>query len=258
MILAAIASVLIVVVYVYQDGAMGCMDGDRYISKKPQPTPFHRRFCGWNETVLRCTTWISLVSLGILMGNWQGAVLLLTLPGAWFCATHPTTVDAVTMVLALLSASLFPGHPVYAVALSLAAGFIHERAPVYAALYAWSPALLIGLLGVGWWRRPAASDHHMVGHPGIWGAVQAHKAYQDYLDMKVTWLGLRGLLLFPLYFGTLTWHSMAAFALATGTRAMGTDSGRMLFWAAPMLIKGLPELPPWAIAVHVLTFRRCI
>lgn len=139
MVPALIASVACIATHVWQDDIASCADGVRYTSGKPQPQPFNRRFCGWNARVLTALTFVSLLGLGLCMGTWWRAVLLLTLPGAWFIAHHPTCTDAVCMLLAWCSALLLVGgHPYPAVLLSCLSGFIHERGPVFAALYAFS------------------------------------------------------------------------------------------------------------------------
>ena len=68
--------------------------------------------------------------MGVLMGDWKRALLLLTLPGGWFIATHPTTVDAPAMMLAWGASLLMPSHPYIAVCMSILGGVIHERTPV--------------------------------------------------------------------------------------------------------------------------------
>lgn len=235
-----------------------CNDGDRYTSGKAQPSPFHRRWCGWNATALRVVTWLSLVALGALMPGWKGAVLLLTLPGAWFLATHPTTVDAPAMLLALVAALLFPTCPYVAVLLACLSGFIHERGPVFAALYAGSPFLLIGLVAVGWWRRPAPPDaDKLVGRPGLIATIQAHRRYTDFLDWRVNLLSLRGLVPLAAYYGVspLAW---LAVLVAFASRLVGTDASRFLFWAAPVLVRELGDVPAWLVLVHACSFRRMI
>lgn len=257
MALTLLASVACVAVYLWQDGLHDCNDGRRYTSRTAQPYPFHRRFCGWPTRVLQASSLVCLVALGCAMGSWKGALLLLSLPGAWFIATHPTTVDAPAMALAWGSSLLLPSHPVAAVACAVLSGFIHERGPVFAALYAWHPLPLLGVVGVGWWRKAARPDNDaLVGH-GFIASVRAHKPYNDFLDAKTTALALRGLVPIGAYLG-LPAQAWIAMAIAWASRAVGTDFARFMFWSAPLVVAKLPDVPLWMVALHVMTFRRCI
>src|SRR5690606_27801812 len=87
MIPALLASVAVVGLYLWQDRIVECPDGRRYTSCTAQPYPFHRRWCRWPRWLLIPTSLVCLVALGTLMGTWQRALLLLTLPGAWLVAT---------------------------------------------------------------------------------------------------------------------------------------------------------------------------
>ncbi len=264
---ALVASVACIGVHVFSDGVSRCNDGDRYTSGAAQPSPFHRRFCGWNKWVLQTLTFISLLGLGLCMGSWWKAVLLLTLPGAWFIAHHPTCTDAITMLLAWCAALLLPTHPYVAVLLSCMAGFIHERGPAFAALYAvalgvsWPAALLLlGWVATGWWRKPSNPDHDKLVGMGTWGAIKAHRPYVDLLDGRALGYGLRATI--PLACVWLTEpRAWLALAVAFGSRILGTDTCRYLFWAAPPLI-ALTNAPSWvvlpALAVHLVTFKRAI
>ncbi len=257
MIATALAALASLAVPIWQDGLMPCNDGNRYTSGKAQPPPFHRRWCGWPVRALQAATLVSLVALGVLMGSPTKAVMLLTLPGAWFIATHPTTTDAPCMLLAWCAALLFPAHPYVALLLSMLAGFIHERGPVFAALYAWHPLLLLGLVAVGWWRTPAGRDKDgLVGH-STWQAIKAHRPYQDMLDPVIVALGLRAALAWPIYAGGST-RAWAALVMAFGSRIIGSDTCRFLFWAAPPLIADSPDAPLWVLGLHLVTFRRAI
>lgn len=247
-----------VALYAWQDGMHQSNDGRRYTSGKPQPPPFSRRFCGWPLKVLKWTSLVCLVALGAAMPSWQATVALMALPGAWFVATHPTTVDAPAMLCAWLGSQLMPSHPVLGVLLSAAGGFVHERAPVFCALYAWSPWPLLGLAASGWWRKPAERDGDvLVGDTSLLGTIRAHKPYVDWLDGRVHLLHLRGLWLVAATAPSP--QVLATTAVALASRLVGTDGGRFLLWAGPALAAAMPaDVPLWVLALHVLTFRRCI
>ncbi len=253
----ALASTAPLALYVWQDGIMECNDGNRYTSGIAQPPPFHRRWCGWPKLPLQAMTFACLVAMGVCMGSWQRALLLLTLPGAWFAATHPTVVDGPAMLLAWCASLLMPTHPYFALLLAVVSGYIHERGPVFAALYAWHPLLLLGLVASGWWRKPAARDGDgLVGH-SFWMVLRVHRPYQDMIDpMSLVW-SLRGLPLIALAYGC-SLRGWVTLALAYGSRVVGTDTARFLFWAAPALIVDSGEFPLWVLGLHILSFRRAI
>jgi hypothetical protein len=255
--LAALVSVIAMALYVWQDGIHDCNDGNRYTSGKAQPYPFHRRFCGWPKKLLQASTYLGLLGLCMMLGTPTKAALLMSLPGAWFIATHPTTVDATSMALAFSVTLMAPVSTGGAIALSLLAGFVHERGPVFAALYAWSPWPLLGLAAVGWWRKPACPDgDRLVGH-GLVRSIVSHKPYTDWLDWKVNALSLRGVPLLAAYHG-VSIHAWVALAVAWLSRLVGTDGARFLFWAAPALLREVPDPPLWFAMIHVVTFRRMI
>ncbi len=263
MIWAAVVSAIVVAIYIWQD-ALGphgidlpCYDGNRYTSGTSQPYPFHRRFCGWNRTALVMATTASLVALGAMMGTWKQALLLMTLPGAWFISIHKTTVDAPSMLLAYGASLVMPYNPWVAMGMSCLSGFIHERGPVFAALYAWNPFLLIGLACVGWWRKPASADHDKLVGRGLWDSLMAHKPYTDWLDWVVPGWGLRGLIPIAAYSG-VSYSAWASLAVAFASRAVGTDGARFLWWAAPALVRDMPDAPVWMVAAHVMAFRRIL
>jgi hypothetical protein len=264
MIAAALIVALIVALYAWQDGVQRCPDGDRYTSGKAQPAPFNRRFCSWPPRLLMVVTWVSLVALAAMLGGWKQSLLFATLPGVWFCAVHPTTVDAPAMLVAWLGASVAPTHPALSVVCSCLGAAIHERAPVFSALYAWSSVPLLGLcvaLCLGLLRKPVASDHPLMGH-GILASALAHRRWyqsngMDLLgDGGLVW-SLRGLPVMAAWLGA-DWRAWPALGVAFASRLIGTDTSRFLMWAAPALILRMPDPPLWMVAIHVATFRRVV
>ncbi len=255
MLYAFLASLAIVAIMLWEDLIVDCPDGDRYTSGKRQPYPFNRRFCHWHPQVLILASLGSVVALGALMGTWKGALLLTTLPGAWVCVTRPTTTDAPCMLLAWLASMLFPTHPYFAVLLSCLSGVIHERGPVFAVLYAWHPLLLIGLVGVQWWRKAAPADDDVRVGRGLWSSLKQHRRDHDWLNWEQTIFPLRAIPLLAAAYGT----SLAAWTtlgFTWATRLVGTDLARYAFWAAPIMIRDMPDVPTWMVLAHVVTFRR--
>ncbi len=254
---AALVSLLAVATFLWQDGENVCNDGERYTSGKPQPYPFHRRWCGWPKRLLQATSALSLVALGTLMGDWKHALLLVALPGFWFCAVHLTCVDAPSMLLGVVASVLWPHYPFHAIGAACLSGFIHERGPVFAALYAGHPMLLIGLVCAGWWRTAAAPDKDKLVGRGLIFSIKAHKPYIDWLDSKLSIYSLRAIPLLGAYFGAtpLAW---ATLGVAWASRLVGTDGARFMLWGAPIFIRELPDIPTWMVFAHVMTFKRLI
>lgn len=249
---SAVIAVLFIAMYVYQDGVQPCNDGRRYTSRRRQPSPFNRRFCGWNAELLAWCTWCFLLLTAVTLGAWWKALLFMTIPGVGFCATRPHTVDAVSMGLAWGAALHVPHHPGMACALALASGFVHERGPVFAALYAWHPLPLVGLLGVMWWRKSAPSDGDpYVGLPTLRATLAAQKKMQDYVDWK-GWLYPTKAIVPLAATEQVAPSAWLALALATATRIMGTDNARFVMWGVPPVLASMTRAPLWLVAVHAM------
>jgi hypothetical protein len=256
---AALTGLVVVALYVWQFGVQPCQDGARYTSGKPQPSPFHRRFHAWPPRVLMVVTWVSFIALAAMMGTWQRALLFATLPGVWMCCVMPTTVDGPALAMATASTVLYPTSPVAAVFLSIVGGAIHERAPVFAALFAWSPWPLLGLLAVQWWAKRAAPNHasadladRLVGHDFI-GTVLAHKPHVQFFGEGGLVWAMRGVVPLAAWLGAPV-QAWAALGVAFASRVIATDTARSLMWAAPPLLMKL-DVPEWAVALHVMSFR---
>jgi hypothetical protein len=265
-VISIILAAAIVAVYVHQDGVHRSQDGDRYTGGVMQPRPFHRRFLHWPPRLLMVVTWASFIALASLLGGWKSSLMFMTLPGVWFCVMHPTTVDGPSMLLAWLSALAWQHQqPYLAVLLSCVSGVIHERGPVFAALYAWHWLPIVGVavpLLVGL-RKPAEPDRksadlaeRLVGH-GTLGAIKAHKPYVDLMgETGLVW-SLRGLPLMAAFVGAGP-SAWASLGVAFASRIIGTDTSRFLLWAAPPLCAAVGDVPWWMVALHVMTFRRAM
>jgi hypothetical protein len=180
----------------------------------------------------------------------------MTLPGAWLITTRPTTVDAPAMLLAWCSSLAWSsGHPFAAVGLSCMSGIIHERGPVFAALYAWHPLPLVGLCCVGWWIVPAPADADVRVGRGLRWSLGIHRMDHDWLEPKQTLLALRGLPLLAAAYGSSP-AAWATLGFAWLSRITGSDLGRFVFWAAPALVRDLPDVPAWMVMLHAATFVR--
>jgi hypothetical protein len=263
--LPALVGAIAIAVYVWSNGVNPCPDGIRYTSGELQPKPFHRRWNHWNPRVLTALTWLSFVALAASMGNWQKAALFAALPGVWVCATLPTTVDGPSIAFAWgASIAWSTGHHGLAIACSILGGFIHERSPMFAAVYAWTPWLLVGLaspflLGLRGAAKPkwgiGKVSEELCGHD-LRGAVRAHRRFQDFLDWRQVVFPLRAVLPMAAYYG-VTPAAWASFAVAFASRLVGTDTARFMLWAAPPMVAALPnDIPAWMVLVHVVSFVR--
>ncbi len=259
MIYAALIGVVVVALYVWQCGVSPCQDGARYTSGQPQPSPFHRRFHAWPPRVLMIVTWVSFAAISAMHGRWDRALCFMTLPGVFMCCVMPTTVDSPSLALAMASSALWTTHPVYALACSALSGAIHERGPVFAALYAWTPWLLVGLVAVQWWAKRAAPNHasadladRLVGH-GFVGTIVAHKPHVNLLNEGGLVWALRGVPLLAAWLGAPV-QAWVALGVAYASRIVATDTARSMMWAAPILIRDV-DAPAWAVALHVVSFR---
>ncbi len=260
--ISALIAAIVVIVYARQ-GIQRCADGDRYTSGKLQPTPFNRRFCSWPPKLLMWTTWASFVAIAATLGGWKQALLFVMLPGVAFCVNLPTTTDGPAMLLAWGSSLALNTHPFCSICMAIASGLLHERAPVFASLYSWSPLPLIGLaapLLAAFIKGAASPDRcspdpseKLVGHT-LWGAIEAHRTYVNMLgDTGLVW-SLRGLPVMAGYLGT----SVAAWAclgVAFASRILGTDTSRYIMWGALPMIREL-DPPLWMLALQTMTFRR--
>lgn len=138
-------------------------DGVRYFAASEQRVarPFHYRWLlprllGTDDRKWKWTNhtalWACLPLVYVYAGQgWRGmaaAALLMGLNGIWhFNRRFPVLVDATGIMFALASAvTLQHGLWPLALALVFVGACVRETTPVFAALYAWNPLLLLGLL----------------------------------------------------------------------------------------------------------------
>lgn len=166
------------------------------------------------------------------LGGWRAELLFLALP-LWSCwVRHPWQIDAPAMALALLAATSDTWWVV--VLISLVAGAAKESAPLFAAVYAWSPLPLVGLLVplVSDMLLPAgeprdAAEGAIVGRPWASARVYHGPALHD-VSMVAPW----GAVL--LAGACPTWQLGAALALGYGQLLVAVDRARLYLWAAPV------------------------
>jgi hypothetical protein len=244
-------------------------DGVRYITSVTERVarPFHYRWLipklcrdralWWH----RCTywsLWACLPALWWYIGGWHGvaaAAAFTGLAGLWqFNRAHPVLVDAPAMLLAVLAADACR-HGLWPLGLALAvvAGCIRETSPAFAAIFAWSPIPLVGLIApaIRHLQKPGADPCHLewtLDHP--FAASRKFHAGMPFAAWVLPWgAALLGL-------AHPSWQLAAVLALAYGQCAVATDTVRLYQWAAPVLlaaaVTGLPlQVLPLFVVAHL-------
>lgn len=200
-------------------------DAWQYLSARPE-APFCRRWlprviCGGDLAVWRVVTWGAILAAAVELGPKGGLVFLcLAMVRTW--ARIGVTPDALAFLAALASAhaSSVPE----AVGWALVAGACRETAPAFAALWAWSPWPLVGLLAVPWWRggQGVTRLHRPAWSLGPWGLLPA----------------------------LVPWDLRTACTVAVGYAQclVGSDGARLYLWACVPFLEAL-ALAPWSIVI---------
>jgi hypothetical protein len=262
-------------------------DGLRYLaaaSGTPVPRPFHLRwalpyFCGSSP---RSWWWVWLLSWPTLAvatlawvapdHGWQVGLaatgLLLGLPGILGPkAVIPVGVDLPATALTMIGVALCgTGNPWQTIAGVLAvtmAATIRETAPVWAALWLWSPWPLIALIApaiAAMVRTPGpdplgARFQHIADHP-VRSALEHHAGrWRDAWLLVAPW----GVCLAALH--EPDWRLLVVLAVAYGQLLVATDTVRLIHHAAgpPMAVAAAVAIPPaWlvlAVVCHVVWWR---
>jgi len=241
--------------------------------------PFHLRWllpaaCGINPArwwVVWALSW-PILGVGVFFLadlGWErslfAAVLVLALPGVWGpSVVRPVGVDLPAMALGACAAAAAV-HGVWWAAIPLVclAACIKESAPVWAALWAWHPALLVGLILVAFTAavvkpgmdeitsRPDLAEIH--AHP-FRTALRARQ-WRDAWVMVAPW----GVCLAALY--APSWPLVAVLAVAHLQLLVATDTVRLVHTAAGPVaaiaaatVLPVAWLPLFAVA-HVFWWR---
>jgi hypothetical protein len=234
-------------------------DGVRYFTAVDRRVarPFHFRWL--LPLVLRRNemAWLwcsrgSIVAIGLLTAWYARSpwmVCVAFLPGVAFAWRHPVLVDAPGMMLALLAAVLWPVCWPAAIVVVLLAGCVRETSPVWAAVYAWNPVMLIGLVPVviRVFQRAGsdvldAENAWILRHPFRASRKYHAGLWLDPMVMVAPWgaliVGLRSL---DVQLGV-------ALLLGYGQLGLATDSVRLYQWAAPVLaVATVQSVPGWAL-----------
>lgn len=234
-------------------------DGQQYLAMargEPVPDPFRwrllPRLLGRYPRVWHAVSWLSLVGCCVLVGQyaeqlgiagWAAAALFVTLP--WFrgLVRMPLLTDQVGM-LAALGCALLPWWA--AIPCALVAGAANEKAPLFAAVFAWSPIPLVGavvpaVVAMVTKRGPKASHND-------WRAMrELHNRAQPHVYL-LPWGACLLAVLAP------SWQLLLAVAGGYGMFVMATDRARLYQYGCPVaVVATLSVLPPqwWPLAVLV-------
>jgi len=234
-------------------------DGVRYFeaTNRRVARPFHYRFAlplvlRRNERAWLWCSRSAIVTIGVLTALYAGSPWMMCvafLPGIAFSWRCPVLVDATGMACALLAAVLWPVWWPAAIAVVLLSGCVRETAPVWAAIYAWNPVMLVGLVPtiIRAFQRAGsdvldAENAWILRHPILASRKYHRGLWLDPMVMVAPWgallVGLRSL---DVQLG------MALLA-GYGQLAVATDSVRLYQWAAPVLAAAtVRSVPGWAL-----------
>lgn len=181
-------------------------------------------------------------TLGLRGMQAAGATLLLSvLPGVWRCSLRfPVLLDAPSFALALGTAvAARDGSWWLAVLLGLVSGAVRETAPLFAAVWAWSPWPLLGLLVTGWWRPRASSDISWLTRPYSEAWELRNRVGLDWTLYLRPWgAALAGLAAVP------SWQMVTTLVLAHAQLFAAQDTIRLTAWAAPVLVAAAVRVIP--------------
>jgi hypothetical protein len=251
----------------------------------PVPKPFHLRWllpevCGHNVKHWRSVWLASWPVMAVAMFLWRlgsgdgwqvalaASVLLLALPGILGpSAVIPVGVDLPATALTLVGCALWSldhvGAQIATVVVIAWAAAIKETAPVFAALWLWSPLPLIALVVVGIRAVIAKPGPDPLGprfqeiadHP-IRSALEAHRhQWRNAWVMVAPWGVCLVALVQP------DWRLLVVLGVAYGQLIVATDSVRLYQHAAgPVMAVAAAQTVPveflvLACVVHVVWWR---
>jgi len=252
------------------------LDGAHYLRAAAGhrvPSPYHRRYLlpavlgphprRWvalTAASLAATpalAWLYFGAVGLTGGaRIFAAALLSSLPAMRFPARFPVLLDAPSFAGALLVAWASYTLPWWApLPLALLLGATRETAPVFAALWSWSPLPLLGLLAVGWWKpcAPVPPGEPWLEHPfrSAW-EMRRRLGFDGSLYVRPWGAALFGL-------GAPSWQMAITVAVAHAQLFAAVDAVRLAVWCAPVLCAAAARaIPPawWALALVVTLVQR--
>lgn len=261
-------------------------DAARYwIAAQDQPVarPFHLRWllprmCGQNLDTWWSVWRVSWLVLGVGMfvlasirtedlgASLVATILVLALPGVWGPqVVRPVGVDLPAMALGVCAAvHAMAGNWWLAIPFALVAGATKETAPVWAALWAWSPLPLVGLAAPlirSLIAKPAIDEvtalpplREVHDHP-IRTALKARRWRDGWVIVAPWGLCLAALLnLSPWVIVTLAVAHLQLLVATDTVRLLHTAAGPVVAIAAVQVIP--PQWWPAALVAHVFWFRK--
>ncbi len=191
--------------------------------------------------------WRPCLAAGLL---WAG------LPSVRFAFVYPVLVDMPTVAVAVWSAVAFNYNPAVGLVAAILAGCVNERAPVFAALFAWSPLPLIGLAApaLRLLYKPGPDplpDHKPILEHPFRSSLKYHAGqWRDPLVMVAPWGGALAAL------GALDVQVSLALAVGYLQLLCATDSVRLYQQVAPIVCVAAALVVPtaWLPVLIVVTW----
>lgn len=235
-------------------------DGLRYMKayREPVARPYYFRWllCLVCKDHLRRWIWLSrgsVIALAPLAWWYTGSPWMMAcvfLPGIMILWHHPVLVDAEGMALALLAACLWPICWPVSIILVLVAGMVRETSPLWAAIWAWNPVLLIGLVPVAirWLTKTEGYDAEFdwyLKHPIKAGLAEHRPTWNSPRWMITPWAGLIfGVAVLSPWTVDST-RLAVALVCAYGQLLLAVDTVRIYTYAWPSLALACTQaLPP--------------
>lgn len=211
----------------------------------------------WGSTIVStvCVAVLATQHGLTLQQSAVAALLWLGLPSVRFLVKAPVLVDGPGMAFALLAAVVFPLEPIAAMVLIAIGAGISEKAPIWAALFAWNPILLAGLAvplirWLGWKAGPiregAVEKAHLEFHQHSGGLQSRVSVFRHAQSVVYPW----GAALFALTVPDIWW--MAAVAVAMGQMIVAWDTVRLIQMSAPAVCVAAAAAIPDAWALPAL------
>ncbi len=234
----------------------------------PVPSPYQRRWLlpyllgphPYRWAALTYVSFALLPATGALYFSALGlsgyrlafaALLLTALPAHRFALRYPVLTDAPAYTLTLLTAWATLRAPWAALPLAFVLGAMRESGPVFAALWAWNPLPLLGLLAAGWFLPtcPPRAEEPWLVHPfrGAW-KMRRDLGLDGSLYLRPWGAALAGLTV-P------TWQMGATIAIAHAQLFAAVDAMRLAVWAAPVLCAAAARVipVPWMALALLVT-----
>lgn len=232
-------------------------DSRRYVSMaegRGAPRPFCYRWllpalCGASLVRWRVASVLGVlltcIGIVLLCGSWwqalAGVIVFVALPMTEFNLRNPVLTDSLSLGLATVSAALFVNDLVMlAVLVACVAGMVKESAPVFAALFAFTPWLLLALIPALVRMVVVKPGADVVVGPGIEDTllhpfrtgVRFHR--QMVLERSEYLIAPWGGLLIALT--VIDVRLALCLVVAYGQMLMATDTVRLYQWCAPLVI----------------------